>query len=172
MKSTDLARKNALTAAMIGVLPLAGLCALAEPAAGADFGQPYPGLAAPAPLVEFASNWYVRGDLAYAQETFPNISPFTFGSSPSVLNTFSAGIGMGYKVNNWFRTDLILDYRSQIHAIGSGAANCFTNVTNPPPRGIRCPRPASVIPIAKFAAGTCWPTAISISAPGTASRLT
>jgi hypothetical protein len=75
MKSKGLARNIALAAAMIGVLPLAGLCGLAEPAAGADFGQPYPGLAAPAPLVEFASNWYVRGDLAYAQETFPNISP-------------------------------------------------------------------------------------------------
>jgi opacity protein-like surface antigen len=139
MNSKDLARDIVLAAAMIGVLPLVGLCALAEPAAGADFGQPFPGFAAPAPLadrVEFASNWYVRGDLAYAQETFPNISPFTFGSSPSVLNTFSADIGGGgYKVNNYFRTDLVLDYRSQIHAIGSGAAPCFTNVSNPPPMG-------------------------------------
>ena len=135
MKARDLARNIALAAAMIGVLP-AGLCALAEPAAGADFGQPFPGLAAPGPrvdMVEFASNWYVRGDIAYAQETFPNISPFTFGSSPSVLNTYSAGVGMGYKVNNWFRTDLILDYRSQIHAVGSGGTNCFINVSNPTP---------------------------------------
>jgi opacity protein-like surface antigen len=38
---------------------------------------------------------------------------------------------------------LILDYRSQIHAIGSGAANCFTNVTNPPPQGN--PVPATCI---------------------------
>jgi len=80
MKSKDLARKIASAAAMIGVLPLAGLCALVGPAAGADFdfGQPFPGLAAPAPredMVEFASNWYVRGDLAYAQETFPK-KPF------------------------------------------------------------------------------------------------
>jgi opacity protein-like surface antigen len=126
MKSKDLARNIALAAAMIGVLPLAGLCALAEPAAGADFGQPFPGFAAPAPradMVEFASNWYVRGDLAYAQETFPTISP--------VLNTYSADVGGGYKVNNWFRTDLILDYRSQIHAVGSAATPCFINVTNP-----------------------------------------
>jgi opacity protein-like surface antigen len=50
-----------------------------------------------------------------------------------VLNTYSAGVGMGYKVNHWFRMDLILDYRSQIHAIGSGEADCFTNVTNPTP---------------------------------------
>ena len=28
---------------------------------------------------------------------------------------------------------MILDYRKQIHAIGGGAANCFTNVTNPTP---------------------------------------
>jgi opacity protein-like surface antigen len=138
MNSKDLARNTALAAAMFGVLPLAGLCALAEPAAGADFGQPFPGLAAPAPLddrVEFASNWYVRGDLAYAQETFPDISPFTVGSSPSVLNTYSADVGIGYKVNNYFRTDLILDYRSQIHSIGSAATPCFTNVSNPPPPG-------------------------------------
>ena len=98
-------------------------------------GSRTPGLAAPAPLVEFASNWYVRGDLAYAQETFPNIVPFTFGASPSALNTYSADIGGGYKVNNWFRTELILDYRAQIHAIGSAATPCFTNVTNPPPSG-------------------------------------
>jgi opacity protein-like surface antigen len=143
MNSKDLARNIALAAAMIGVLPLAGLCALGEPAVAADFGEPFPGLTVPAPLVEFASNWYVRGDLAYAQETFPNISPFTFGASPSVLNTYSAGVGMGYKVNHWFRTDLILDYRSQIHAVGSAAANCFTNVTNPPPQGN--PVPATCI---------------------------
>jgi opacity protein-like surface antigen len=30
---------------------------------------------------------------------------------------------------------LILDYRKQIHAIGSAATPCFTNVTNPPPSG-------------------------------------
>jgi opacity protein-like surface antigen len=127
MKSKDSARNIAMAAAMIGVLPLAGLCALAEPAAGADFGQPFPGLASPPALddrVQFVTNWYVRGDLAYAQETFPNIAPFTFGSSPSALNTYSADIGGGYKVNNWFRTDLILDYRKQIHAIGSAATPC------------------------------------------------
>ncbi len=127
MNSKDLTRNIALAAAMIGVLPLAGLCALAEPAAGADFGQPFPGFADPAPRadrVEFATNWYMRGDLAYAQETFPNVAPFTFGSSPSALNSYSAGVGMGYQVNHWFRTDLILDYRSQIHAVGSGATPC------------------------------------------------
>ncbi|MGH6863470.1 MAG: hypothetical protein ACRECN_04235, partial [Methylocella sp.] len=123
MNSKDLAKKIASTVAMAGAFPMAALCSLAVPAAGADFGQPFPGLARPLDdRVEFASNWYVRGDLAYAHETFSNASPdFAFGSLPSVLNTYSAGVGMGYKVNNYFRTDLILDYRSQIHAVGVGA---------------------------------------------------
>jgi opacity protein-like surface antigen len=130
MNSRNLARRIALAAATIGFVPLATLCNLAVPAAGADFGQPFPGLAPPlaADRVEFASNWYVRGDLAYAQETYPNIAP----GSPSALNTFSAGVGGGYKVNNYFRTDLILDYRSPIHAAGNGApANCTFQATNP-----------------------------------------
>jgi opacity protein-like surface antigen len=74
---------------------------------------------------------YVRGDIAYAQETYPNIPLSSIsdsippvGSIPSVLNTYSAGAGMGYKVNNWFRTDLILDYRSQIHTVGISSTNC------------------------------------------------
>ncbi|MGH6811292.1 MAG: outer membrane protein [Methylocella sp.] len=128
MNSKDLAKKIASAAAMAGAVPLAAWCSLAMPAAGADFGQPFSGLAAPVPLddrMEFASNWYVRGDLAYAQETYPRLSPdSTFGSSPSVLNTYSAGIGGGYKVNNYFRTDLILDYRSQVHAVGTSATPC------------------------------------------------
>ncbi|HEX3496026.1 MAG TPA: outer membrane beta-barrel protein [Methylocella sp.] len=145
MNSKNSAKKIASTVAMAGAATLAAWSSLTMPAAGADFGQPFPGLAAPAPLddrVAFASNWYIRGDLAYAQETFPNISPFTFGSSPSVLNTYSAGIGFGYKVNNYFRTDLILDYRSQIHAIGSDTTNCFINVANPTPLQPN-PRPAT-----------------------------
>ncbi|MGH6844347.1 MAG: outer membrane beta-barrel protein [Methylocella sp.] len=146
MNSKDLARKIASAAATIGFVPLATLCNLAVPAAGADFGPPIPVLGPPlAPdRVEFASNWYIRGDIAYAGETYPNISPFTFGSSPSVLNTYSAGIGGGYKVNNYFRTDLILDYRSQIHAVGDGATNCFINVDNPTPLQPN-PRPATCI---------------------------
>jgi opacity protein-like surface antigen len=133
MNPKDLAKKIASTVAMAGAVPLAAWCGLAMPAAGADFGPPFPSLAAPAPredLVDFASNWYIRGDLAYSQETFP--TDLTSGSSSPVLNTFSAGIGGGYKVNNWFRTDLILDYRSPIHAAGSGAPeNCTFQATNP-----------------------------------------
>ena len=128
MRSTIFARAIGPAAAMAGVL------CLAERTAAADYD--YGGASAgfiPAPQqdkVEFATNWYVRGDLAYAQETFPKIAPnSTFASSPPALNTYSAGAGMGYKFNDWFRTDLVLDYRSPIQAAGTGASKqCITAV--------------------------------------------
>jgi opacity protein-like surface antigen len=147
MNSKDLAKKIASAVVMAGAVPLAAWSSLTMPAASADFGQPFPGLAAPVPLddrVAFASNWYVRGDLAYAAETYPNlnsaftsdpsISPaFAFGPSSHVLNTYSAGAGMGYKVNNYFRTDLVLDYRSDVQAAGFGGTRTCTTDIGPDP---------------------------------------
>jgi opacity protein-like surface antigen len=85
--------------------------------------------------IEFASKWYVRGGLTYAQETYPEIAPDSTFSSPSVLNTDSVGAGLGYKVNGWFRTDLIR-LRSKVQAAGIGpsaqsitAVNASGNVT-------------------------------------------
>ncbi len=104
---------------------------LAGHATGADYAASSPDFV-PVPTqekVEFASNWYVRGDLAYAQETYLEIAPDSTFSSPSVLNTYSVGAGLGYKVNDWFRTDLILDYRSKVQAAGIGpSAQCITAV--------------------------------------------
>jgi opacity protein-like surface antigen len=120
---------GAVAVAMAGVLTLAGRATGAD----YDYGVPSPDFlqAPPQNKVEFASNWYVRGDLAYAAETFPKIAPdSTFGSSPSVLNTYSVGAGMGYKVNDWFRTDLILDYRSKVQAAATGPSiTCITGLT-------------------------------------------
>jgi opacity protein-like surface antigen len=123
---------------IMGAVAMAGLVSFVERSAAADYwgssqdGDP----ALPADKVEFASNWYVRGDLAYAQETFPKIAPdFSFDASPSVLNTYSAGAGAGYKVNNWFRTDLILDYRSRVQAAGIGEPKSCAIVLNDPLTG-------------------------------------
>jgi opacity protein-like surface antigen len=107
MNRKDFARKHALALATIGFAPLAAFGTLCLPAIGADYQQPFPAAAPSYDMVEFASGWYLRGDVAYAQETFPEIAP-TVGSTPSVLNSYSTGAGMGYKVNDWFRADLIL----------------------------------------------------------------
>jgi opacity protein-like surface antigen len=129
MSSRDFARGIVWAAAM------AGLLSLAERATGADYVVPSQDFvpASPEEKVEFASNWYVRGDLAYAQETYPQIAPdSTFDSSPSVLNTYSVGAGFGYKINDWFRADLVLDYRSRVQAAGIGDPTfCAIVLTDP-----------------------------------------
>jgi len=122
MNRKDFTRKHALALATIGFAPLAALGNLSLPALGADYGAPIP---APAPtydMVEFASGWYVRGDVAYAQETFPKIAPdFAFGGTQSVVNGYSVGTGFGYKVNDWVRTDLVFDFRDRVRSAGIGA---------------------------------------------------
>jgi opacity protein-like surface antigen len=117
---------------MVWAAAVAGFVCFVERSSAADYWVP-PGDGVPAlpdGKVEFASNWYVRGDLAYAQETFPKIAPdSTFAASPSVLNSYSAGVGGGYKINDWFRTDLILDYRSKVQAAAIGPSiRCITAV--------------------------------------------
>ncbi|HUB63629.1 MAG TPA: outer membrane beta-barrel protein [Methylocella sp.] len=157
---------NIFARGVIGVAAMAGLLSLAERAIGADYdyGGQSPGFI-PAPIddkVDFASNWYVRGDLAYAAELFPKLSAaytsdpalapaYTLNPSPSVLNSYSAGAGFGYKVNNWFRTDLVLDYRGDVQAVSSGPGKtCITGMG---------PNPATppIPPIIITATDNCTP---------------
>lgn len=66
----------------------------------------------PTEPVEFGTGWYLRGDVAFARDSLPNVDPdglFPANSSPH--NTYSLGLGGGYKFTNWFRTDVTLDYR-------------------------------------------------------------
>jgi hypothetical protein len=75
MNCKDFTRKHALALATISFVPLATLGNLSLPAEGADYQQPFPDLAPTYDKVDFASGWYVRGDIAYAQESFPAITP-------------------------------------------------------------------------------------------------
>lgn len=127
---------------VFGAAAIIGLLCLAERAIGADYAASPSDFMAPpvADKVDFATNWYVRGDLAYAAETFPKLSSgFTYNPALSpayalnqtspALNNFSASAGMGYRVNDWFRTDLILDYRSPVQVGWIGPqATCITGV--------------------------------------------
>ena len=71
MSSKNFARGVVWAAAM------AALVSFVERSAAADYWvpSPEPVPALPEEKVEFASNWYVRGDLAYAAETYPKIAP-------------------------------------------------------------------------------------------------
>jgi opacity protein-like surface antigen len=84
-----------------------------------DFGEP----PVPQQPVEFGTGWYIRGDAAFAMDSLPDISPFGFFPQTSDLrNTYSLGFGGGYKFNNWFRTDVTLDWRDPLEASDSATS--------------------------------------------------
>lgn len=61
--------------------------------------------------VEVASGWYLRGDIGYSFNRAPdahwrNVNFF----NESIDNSWTAGVGFGYKFNEYFRSDLTIDY--------------------------------------------------------------
>jgi len=88
--------------------------------------------------VEWGTGWYLRGDIGAAY-----VSPTTLNGvalAPSFPNNWNVGLGGGYKYNDWFRTDITVDYQSiynktgpqpvimpcQIGAVGTPAGGPFT----------------------------------------------
>jgi opacity protein-like surface antigen len=110
-------------AALTGALSFTGAFA-------ADFRAPYMPSQNDDVPVELGSGWYIRGDLGVAAE-----NALKFGSSPNLIlpknpNGWSAGVGGGYKFNNWFRADVTLDYRSAAKRDGyAGSIACQIGAT-------------------------------------------
>jgi opacity protein-like surface antigen len=79
--------------------------------------------------VEFGTGWYIRGDIAAAQD-----NAIAFGKA-SLLhmkppNAWSAGLGAGYKFTNFLRADLTVDYRSPVTTNGiAGSKLCQVAAT-------------------------------------------
>jgi len=108
---------KSLTAA--GVLALSGVAAQA-----ADLAPP-PAPPLPPP-VEFAGNWYIRGDVGVASySTSQWTQPITgLGNQDQLLSSgfISRSIqepafvdaGLGYQFNQWFRADVTAEYRTSI----------------------------------------------------------
>jgi opacity protein-like surface antigen len=91
--------------------------------------------------VEFGTGWYIRGDIAAAQD---NANAFgrasLLGMKPP--NGWSAGLGAGYKFTNFLRADLTVDYRSPVTT--NGIAGTLTCVTGAEP--VRAPDPVTGLP--------------------------
>jgi opacity protein-like surface antigen len=92
-------------------------------ASAADLRAPYSPAQNDDVPVELGTGWYIRGDLAAAQD-----NSVQFGSNPKLQllkppNGWSAGLGAGYKFNNWFRADLTVDYRSPVQNQGLAGSN-------------------------------------------------
>src|SRR3954466_9078969 len=98
---------------------------LSQAAIAADMAiAPPPQMYAPPPVVEDFGGWYLRGDIGFSNQRVDRLNNVldTVGSPTSVQNNnFNTagifGLGVGYKVNNWFRADVTGEDRgnSQFH---------------------------------------------------------
>lgn len=100
--------------------------------------MPFPVEAPPPAMegpVEWGSGWYLRGDIG-ATQVFPaNLNGAKL--SPDFPNNWTIGLGGGYKFNNWFRTDITLDYNHLYNMNGWGEAlPCMTGTTGGPGVGV------------------------------------
>lgn len=74
--------------------------------------------------VEIGTGWYIRGDLGYATKATGSVDPFAGRSTKS---EYSAGIGLGYRLNDFIRGDVTLEYMTG--SFNSGGATCPGIVT-------------------------------------------
>ncbi|MGH6982579.1 MAG: outer membrane protein, partial [Stellaceae bacterium] len=94
-------------------------------------GSVPPGVAPNAPFcAEEFSGWYLRGDIGMTNQQVHKITNVLDGTATSV-NTVQKGfdssmlfgVGLGYQWNNWLRTDLTGEYRSNANFHGLQIVN-------------------------------------------------
>ncbi|MDB5572172.1 MAG: porin family protein [Hyphomicrobiales bacterium] len=124
----------------INLISIIAISTLASGAAfAADMLPPPPVIGAPVGLSAEANGWYLRGDIGVgvsgktsASSTFKNgpIADLKFNQSNLGDSAF-AGVGLGYKINNWVRADVTGEYRgsAQYHAVSSYTATCSVNAS-------------------------------------------
>jgi Opacity protein and related surface antigens len=81
--------------------------------------------------LEAAGGWYLRGDIGYKIYDDPKVK-FDHASLGSVSkvsldDTWMIGVGAGYKMNDYFRADVTLDYEFQSDF--KGTVTCVTGCT-------------------------------------------
>src|SRR5437868_12425524 len=97
---------------------------LSHAAFAADMAIAPPPAYAPA-VVEDFGGWYLRGDIGFSNQRVDrlnNVLDANNTSSSQNLNFNTAGIfglGVGYKVNNWFRADVTGEYRGNSQFFGT-----------------------------------------------------
>src|SRR6476469_8553042 len=86
--------------------------------------MPPPQMYAPPPVEDFGG-WYLRGDIGFSNQRVKRLN-----NALDALNTTSVqnlgfntagifGLGVGYKVNNWFRVDVTGEYRGNSQFFGT-----------------------------------------------------
>jgi opacity protein-like surface antigen len=103
---------------------------LSTAAFAADLPIAAPPMYAPPPPAEF-SGWYLRGDIGMTNQSIksldnpdPNAALFT-SSGIGFDSSMLWDIGLGYQFNNWFRVDVIGQYRGRANFHGSQFTDAF-----------------------------------------------
>ena len=100
---------------------------LSSVAFAADMAIMPPPAYAPPLVVEDFGGWYLRGDIGFSNQRVSRLNnalDATATTSVQNLGFNTAGIfglGVGYKVNNWFRADVTGEYRGNSQFFGTDA---------------------------------------------------
>ena len=131
--SLDLKSQRTL---VLGALTLCLLSPALMPSAAqaADLDAPYVGSQQfPEDKVEFGSGWYIRGDMAATR--LPKIKPIDPQLAGPTYITPNGGLGYdaslagGYKLNTWFRADLMADFHEPQTTV-YGSLNAYDVLVN------------------------------------------
>ncbi|MEQ8295020.1 MAG: porin family protein [Nitratireductor sp.] len=129
------------------------LVALAPTVNAADYDPPIFVEEAPEYVpVEVGSGWYLRGDIGYAVSTSSpgsfdyrtfNAITGTYGQSTfatgSVDTSFSYGGGIGYRFNEWFRAEGVIEgFQGKFEGTTVAPVPCVDPVANPAYAGTTC----------------------------------
>ena len=105
----------------------ASLLSSAAFAADMPMIAPPPPMYSPPPVVEDFGGWYLRGDIGFSNQHVSRLNNvLDAGNTTSVQNLgFNTagifGLGVGYRVNNWFRADVTGEYRGNSQFFGTDA---------------------------------------------------
>lgn len=83
-----------------------------------------------APPADFGG-WYLRGDIGFSNQSVKNVldtNPNAYNNvAVSQTSSFGSGgiydVGVGYRFNNWFRTDFTAQYRGKTNFTGLDVVN-------------------------------------------------
>lgn len=124
--------KMRLAATVAAAMLLAGV------AQSADLYQPQPAepiMDAPEVTVQEATGWYLRGDAAYSFNKLRGAEYFQGSNANRVdfdraelKDSFALGMGVGYQVNSYLRTDLTFDYLTKSDFRGGTTGECGVGI--------------------------------------------
>jgi opacity protein-like surface antigen len=98
---------------------------LSSVAFAADMPSIMPAPAYAPPVVEDFGGWYLRGDIGFSNQRVDRLNnALDAGLTSSVQNnSFNTagifGLGVGYRVNNWFRADITGEWRGNSNFLGN-----------------------------------------------------